>query len=397
MTHFRNMPGSGPRRRFCVALAVAGMMLWLVPASDSYVEPWSVTLDRTVLRQAEVFNGVDSYYGTPAVVIPTARTPVVQLSRFLPGLRRGERLTIMTEAEVTNNISLGKREGFDVSAGAALQLSLVLARSAHATSGVLLQREPPVAITPHEHHHTFTEDVQLTLRHSYGGRFLNEVMTAWLPDHPRARCVLRNYQVAAPLNSTGTPIRCVVTGEAHYGEISVLRFRRSPDRAAGGAVIGPPVAVTRRLWRPAGSVIGLAPKPYRVVMAVRFPTLNRGDIIAARAVVGARLDRRGIYHRVDCIDMLGSQLWLSRYPVVPVAVGQAMDTGTASNLYSHAPTEKMHKAAAISVAQSYPQGAWVMAIAWSSNLSYCVSPMPLSFDPAMSSLTATRYSTARHP
>jgi hypothetical protein len=228
----------------------------------------------------------------------------------LGDIHTGETIKALSEVEVTNDLvtqdASGTNEYHDVRTG----LTLIIATSPGATTGIEVAEAQSTYVTPEVHHWTFEKSGSFTARADLPARYLNLVMWASMPDPPSACWTFPRSSQPSPQQ----PRDCGMDVYFNRGHLSV--FRSAVPAAA--PVDAKPFSVEQFSGSslpeasPTDVPITYSGDPSQFIVALSRPVglLKTGDIISAHSELQA--DARDLVRtNTSCNAMLATRLYLS--------------------------------------------------------------------------------------
>src|SRR5262249_36943730 len=144
----------------------------------------------------------------------------------LGNVKAGETIEALSEVEVTNDVVTKDDQGTNVYHDVGAYLTLILADSPTATTGIELAEAQGNFVTPQMHHWTFEKSAGFTATQNLSGRYLNLVMWA---NSPEALTDCWTFPRSSAPNPQ-QPRACGMDVNYNRGHLSV--FRNGPSGIA---------------------------------------------------------------------------------------------------------------------------------------------------------------------
>ncbi|HKH42048.1 MAG TPA: hypothetical protein VKA41_09360 [Solirubrobacterales bacterium] len=236
----------------------------------------------------------------------------------------GETIAALSEVEVTNDVVTKQEDGTNVFHHIAAHLTLIVADSPTATSGIAVAQAQGTTVTPEVHHWTFEKSGTFTATQNLSGRYLNLVMWANSPENLTSCWTFPRSSLPNPQQ----PRACGMDVDHGRGHLSVMRTgssRVAPATAVPFSVedfSGPSVAETQ----PADIPTSYSGDPAQLIVAMARPIgeLETGDILAVHSEL--EVDGRDVV-RSDVSCNIGVQTKLFIGPS-PTSLTGAVEIGS---------------------------------------------------------------------
>jgi hypothetical protein len=303
-------------------LALTCIALWLPAAAEAqqadllgYAKSLSMASNTT-----NVVNG----QAQPGTLLLLNDQKLAVRSVPLGAVKAGETIEALSEIEVTNDLVTKDAGGTNVYHDVAAHLTLVVADSPTATSGIEVAETQSTTVTPEVHHWTFEKSGSFEASEDLSGRYLNLVMWAHSPEDVSDCWTFPRSSLPDPQQ----PRACGLDVNYDRGHLSVLRTG-TPGVAPPGAVpfsledfSGQSVPETQ----PADIPTTYSGDPAQLIVAMARPIgdLDVGDILAIHSEL--QVDARDVV-RSDVNCNIGVQTMLFIGPS-PTSLSGAVPIGT---------------------------------------------------------------------
>lgn len=250
---------------------------------------------------------------TPATLLRLQNQRFTVRSVPLGDIRSGETIKALSEVEVTNDLVTKDASGNNVYHDVRAELTLIIASSPTATTGIEVAEAEGTYVTPQVHHWTFEKSGSFKATQSYSGRYLNLVMWAYSPDNPTQCWTFPRSTLPSPQQ----PRDCGM--DVYYNRGHLSAFRSGPSTAAptGSSPFSLQQFSGKSLpeAQPADAPITYGSQPAQYIVALSRPlgTLKSGDILSAHSELQADATN-AVRSDVNCNVMVASRLYLSPSP-----------------------------------------------------------------------------------
>ena len=332
-----------------------------------YTKSSSMTANTT-----NVINGTTQ----PGTLLPLNGDALVVRSIPLGTINAGETLEALSEVEVTNDLVTKDEGGVNEYHDVATEVSLIVATSPTATTGIELAEAQGSVVTPQVHHWTFQKSGTLTASQQLSGRHLNLVMWAHSPEDLTACWTFPRSSLPNPQQ----PRACGMDVNYNRGHLSALRFG-SPGVAPAGAE---PFSVADFSGQslpeasPSDTPITYSGQPQENIVALARPVgaLEDGDLITAHSEIAVDATEL-VRSDVNCNVGVATRLFLSPDPdSLDDAVGIGTEggnnlTGRGNRTIKTLERGVVPSSATVQLDQDYPAPMYVLLRLWTIGNSAC--------------------------
>jgi hypothetical protein len=291
-----------------LVLALTCIALWL-PAAAAAEQPDLLSYSKSSSMASNTTNVINGQSQAGTLLLLNDQKLAVR-SVPLGAVKAGETVEALSEVEVTNDVITKDQQGTNIVHDVGAYLTLILADSPTATTGVELAEAQGNFVTPQMHHWTFEKSASYTATQNLSGRYLNLVMWANSPEDLTSCWTFPRSSYPNPQQ----PRPCGMDVAYNRGHLSVFRSGPSGTAPADATPFsleqfsGQSIPETQPADVPT-SYPGQSPQLI-VAMARPIGALTSGDILAVHSEL--EVDARD-YVRSDPYCNIGffTRLYLS--------------------------------------------------------------------------------------